>query len=279
MNGYYQDFYHDAGHDPGVMGHDPGVFVQHGHHAGGVNAGDFAGHGHHHGHEQSFDAKSYAGAFGGQTHHHHGGFLSQLLGADGHHHHGILARLLGLDTKHHYAHTRPAEVTRQGQFLWENLGRVFKSDIFDEFDLTPGVLFFSLLGGMVAWLFVLSFTRHHEPQVNALLGANVAQVSAYENQARLEQGVQQKPVELSQNHPVTFSFYTPKNMFSVSRIIAKEGEGFTTMPLPGQGMPITSTPTPAAAGAQAMSSIRAARPNGTSEVRTPDGRIQTIVAR
>jgi hypothetical protein len=265
----YHDFYHDAQHDPGVLGHDPGAYNIHlGTHYG-VDGGGLGHGGHHHG--DHFNATSYADAFSGH-HHHHGGIIAQLLGLNqGHHHHGLLARLLGLDSKHHYAHRTPPELTQQGQFLWENLGRVFKHDLFNEFDLTPGKLFFLLLAGMIGWLFVLSFTRRHESQVNALLGANVAQVAAYEGSNRLNQP-NQKPIELPSNS--LYSFYLSPNKFTLSRMIAKQSTTFVASP--SQGSPIVSTPTAALSGVGVVTSNET---NGTSSVKTADGRIQTIVTR
>jgi hypothetical protein len=262
MSGFYHDFYNDAQHDPGVFGHDPGAYnIHHGAHYGM----DGSGHMHAaHQHGQSFDSKGYAQAFGGHTHH-HPGILAQLLGLDqGNRHHGWLASLLGLDSKHQYVHQTPVEVTRQGQFLWENLGRVFKHDLFNEFELTSGKLFFLLLAGMVGWLFVLSFTRHNESQVNAMLGSNVAQVAAYENSARLQQP-SQTPVELPTNN--IQSFYTSQNRYNLSRLIAKQDQGFVVQEAPPASVPTVRGP--------AILDVS----NGSSFVKTVDGRVQTIVNR
>jgi hypothetical protein len=246
-----------------------------------------------HQHGQSFDAKNYANCFGGHTHQQHqGGILAQLLGLNqGHHsggilaqllglntstnHHGLLATFLGIDTKHHYAHQTPPEVTRQGQFLWENLGRVFKSDLFNEFELTPGKLFFVLIAAMIGWLFVLNFTRHHEPQVNAMLGANVAQVAAYESSAQLNNHPSQGPIELPTNN--VYSFYLQPNKFTLSRLKAREGQGFVTTP---QGQAAASTGVLDQGSVVSRGGlITQDESNGTSAVKTSDGRIQTIVDR
>jgi hypothetical protein len=288
-------FGHDGGHDPGVFGHDPGGFHPD-HHHGGVD-GSGLGHQGGHGDGQSFDSNSYANAFGGHTHH-HGGFGQQLAGHDGTQghggqqggiiaqllglnqgHHGLLATFLGLDGKHQYVHQTPPEVTRQGQFLWENLGRTLKSDLFNEFELTPGKLFVVLIAAMIGWLFVLNFTRSHEPQVNAMLGANVAQVAAYESTDRLNQP-NQKPIELPTNS--VYSFYLQPNKFTLSRMLARQGQGFVSQ----EQQVSPAAPEPAATGVLNQRGVvtqgglvTQEESNGTSAVKTADGRIQTIVNR
>ncbi len=267
----FSQFYHDAsGHETGYS-HDASYNIHHGTHYG-VDGG-WGGHGGHH-HAQGFDSATYANAFGGHAHLHHGGFLSGLLGQGGHNH-GLLAQLFGLDSKHHVASAQTqmqAAQTQQSALTWANVGRAFQHNLFEDFEVTQGLLFILLIAGMMVWLFVVSFTREHEPTVNKILGASSAQVAAYSNAQSLREAGKSPVVEEHANRMLNFP--TPYSKFAAERMAAKNVPEFTA-----PEMPTVSAPGPIQG--QRVPGTAALRPNsleGTS-VRTINGRAQIVVDR
>jgi hypothetical protein len=123
-------------------------------------------HGHHHHGGHSGHGAVQAGS-GGDTN-----SLAQALGlGPGHNHgHNFLSHLLGLDHDHH-AHGQHGQ-----QMGWSSALQALKlSDAFQGINVTPNFLFILLFVGLLSWLYVIYWIRHHEPLANSVLGTAAAQ--------------------------------------------------------------------------------------------------------